>query len=195
MDTAAGENCDPEVTSPCECETLPYACAKQVDLKPVCEERFVSEYDAYDICMEEQSAALPKVNFTGPLFITFYASIPLLTILMLLWCVWNQKVAPISGSTCSLERDETKVDIDSSSRSSHGALKRLNDSLHSESSHTDFHRLGDAGPPMTQTGYTTNFIGLVLYYLIILMNLVVQFLLLALTVEYCKLLCVCGAKF
>ena len=183
MDTAAGETCDPEVTSPCECEKTLFACAKQVDRKPVCEVRFVSEYDAYEACMEEQSAALPKVNFTGPLFITFYASIPILTVLMLLWCVWNQKVAPISGSTCSLERVETGVYIDSS-RSSHGALKRLNDSLHSESVHYDFHRLGD--PPMTQTGYTTNFIGLVLYYLIILMNFVVQFLLLALTVEYCE---------
>jgi hypothetical protein len=100
-------------------------------------------------------------------------------------------VSPISGSTCSLERVDTGVDTDSS-RSSHGALKRLNDSIHSESAHpSDFHRLGDPGPPMTQTGYKTNFIGLVLYYLIILMNLVVQILLLALTVEYCKLFCVC----
>jgi hypothetical protein len=104
--------------------------------------------------------------------------------------VWNQKVSPISGSTCSLERVETGVVDTDSSRSSHGALKRLNDSIHSESAHpSDFHRLG--APLMTQTGYTTNFIGLVLYYLIILMNLVVQFLLLALTVEYCKLFCVC----
>jgi hypothetical protein len=191
VDTEAGETCDPEAVTPCECETTLFACARQVDLKPSCEERFVSEYDAYEICMEEQSAALPNVNFTGPLFITFYASIPLLTTLMLLWCVWNQKVSPISGSTCSLERVDTGVDTDSS-RSSHGALKRLNDSIHSESAHpSDFHRLGDPGPPMTQTGYKTNFIGLVLYYLIILMNLVVQFLLLALTVEYCKLFCVC----
>jgi len=190
VDTAAGENCDSEVTSPCECEKTLFACAKQVDLKPACEERFVSEYDAYEVCMEEQSAALPKVNFAGPLFITFYASIPILTILMLLWCAWNQKVAPVSGSTCSLERVETGFDIVDSIRSSHGALKRLNDSLHSDSVHSDFHRLGDAGPPMTQTGYTTSFIGLVLYYLIILMNFVVQFLLLALTVEYCELLCV-----
>ncbi len=175
-DLTAGKSCDPEAESPCGCDTLPFICAKQVDLEPTCTERFTSQYDAYMTCLEEQVDSLPQVDFTGSWFMACYVSLPLLTFLMLVWCAWNQRWAPVSGSTVSLEHakfgDDTSGAIH---RSSHGALRRL--------SHI---AVSTVYEQLIQTGYKTTIIGSALYYLIVLAHVIIQFLLFALTVEYCE---------
>jgi hypothetical protein len=188
-DITAGETCDPEAESPCTCNTLSIICAKQVDLEPVCSERFTFQYDAYMTCLEEQLDSLPQVDFTGPWFLACYASLPLLTFLMLIWCAWNQRWAPISGSKMPLEPakfiGDKKQEAPPSheARSSQGALRRMEAASFS-SSHHDVYTMKEG--PLTQTGYKTTIIGLVLYYLIVLAHVIIQFLLFALTVEYCK---------
>lgn len=104
-----------------------------------------------------------------------YVSLPLLTFLMLIWCAWNQRWAPVSGSTVPLERAKFGDDTSGHGRSYHGALRRQ--------SYVD---MSTVDGQLTQTGYRTTFIGLVLYYLIVLAHVIIQFLLFALTVEYCE---------
>ncbi len=129
-------------------------------------------------CLEEQTENLLQVDFTGPWFMACYVSLPLLTFIMLIWCAWNQRWAPVSGSTVPLERakvvDDTGGTVLSTVRSSDGAVKRQS----SDVSTVDEH--------LTQTGYRVTIIGLVLYYLIVLAHVIIQFLLFALTVEYCE---------
>ena len=182
-DLTAGEACDPEAESPCACDALSIICAKQVDLEPECTERFISQYDAYMTCVEEQLDNIPQVDFRGPWFLACYGSLPLLTLLMLIWCAWNQRWAPILGSTVPLERAKFSDDTPKEEcRPSQGALKRMEPERHS--SHHDVSTANEG--PLTQTGYKTTIVGLVLYYLIILAHVVIQFLLFALAVEYCK---------
>ena len=134
----------------------------------MCTERFSSQYDAYTTCLDEQVENLPQVDFTGPWFMACYVSLPLLTVLTLIWCAWNQRWAPIPGSTVPLESSGFN-------RSSQGALKKMNTSDASA-----------APEQLTQTGYKTTIIGLGLFYLIVLAHVIIQFLLFALTVEYCE---------
>ncbi|KAL3816680.1 hypothetical protein ACHAXA_003870 [Cyclostephanos tholiformis] len=184
-DLTAGEACDPEAESPCACDALSVICAKQVDLEPKCTERFTSQYDAYMTCVEEQLETVPQVDFTGPWFIACYVILPLLTLIMLIWCAWNERWAPISGSTVPLERAKFLEDILQGSstsrkvRSSQGALRRMKSM---QSSHSDDSTANEV--PLTQTGYKTTIVGLVLYYLIVLAHVIIQFLLFALSVEY-----------
>ena len=135
----------------------------------MCTERFSSHYDAYTTCLEEQTENLPQVDFTGPWFMACYVSLPLLTVVMLIWCAWNQRWAPIPGSTVPLGSSR------GTTRSTCGALKRMSTSDASA-----------APGQLTQTGYKTTIIGLGLYYLIVLAHVIIQFLLFALTVEYCE---------
>ena len=167
--------------TPCECEKTLFACANQVDLKDSCDKRFKTEHDAYDLCIEEQNESLPQVNFAGPVFLAFYFTIPLLTVLVLIYSARNQRFAPVSGSKDTLSLSiGNDVDIDGSQSSkgsstrSMGALKR---SMQFE--HTPFEM-----EAMSQTGYTTNIVGLALYCLYVVVHLIIHFLLFALTVEY-----------
>jgi hypothetical protein len=122
----------------------------------------------YMTCIDEQIESIPQVDFTGPWFVACYVSLPLLTVLMLIWCAWNQRWSPIPGSELPLESIGTN-------RSTHGALKRMNAS-----------DVSAAPEQLTQTGYKTTIVGSGLYYLIVLAHVVIQFLLFALTVEYCE---------
>ena len=165
--------------TPCECEKTLFACANQVDLKDSCDVRFKTEHDAYDLCIEEQNESLPQVNFAGPVFLAFYFTIPLLTVLVLIYSAWNQRFAPVSGSKDTLSLSiGNEVDIDGSQSSkgssTMGALKR---SMQFEHTPLDMEA-------MSQTGYTTNIVGLALYCLYVVVHLIIHFLLLALTVEY-----------
>ena len=156
-----------------------------MDLEPICTERFTSQYDAYMTCLEEQLEAVPLVDFTGPWFKACYILLPLLTLIMLIWCAWNQRWAPISGSTLPLELakflDVSTKPSSRKARSSQGALRRM-ETKHS--SHSDDSDVNEG--LLTQTGYKTTIVGLVLYYLIVLVHVIIQFLLFALSVEYCE---------
>lgn len=158
--------CDAEAESACECEALPVMCAKQVDLYTDCSTRFQEYYDSNAECLEAQGESIPQVSFTGPWFIACYLIISGVTLLMLGWCAWNQRLAPVDGSTVPLEP------LANLSDSAVGANAKSVSSKNNEG--------------WTQTAYKSNFIGISIYSLVIIVAVLIQVLLLFLTVEYCK---------
>jgi hypothetical protein len=152
--------CDAEAESACACEALPVMCAKQVDLYPDCNTRFQQYYDTEAKCIELQQQSIPQLSFTGPWFVACYVLISGTTFLMLAWCAWNQRWARVEGSTLPLESAKLS---DDTSKANHTLPERW-----------------------TQTAYKVNFVGMTIYSLVILVALLIQWLLLALTIEYCK---------
>lgn len=181
----AGTACDAELESPCECDALPVACARQVDAKDLCEERFQSFYDGETECLELQEDSIPQVDFKGPAFVACAVIICLSTLLMLVWCVYNQRWARVKGSTVDLE-NAMDVNVGSSTMGAVSMARRMESSMSGEESTTQSSVNGGIYQNWTQTGYKTTFVGMSLYVLIILIHLGIQYLLLALTVEYCK---------
>ena len=134
-------------------------CAKQVDLYPDCSTRFQVYYDSNDECLEAQEDSIPQVSFSGPYFIACYAIISGVTVLMLGWCAWNQRFAAVDFSTVPLEPLKISTANADSSNSNEG---------------------------WTQTAYKRNIIGMSIYALVIVVAILIQWLLLSLTVEYCE---------
>ena len=205
-DLTAGEQCEEELESPCECEALPIACAKQVDLFSTCTDRFGDRYEANVKCLEEQEDQLPQVRFTGPWFLACYIGISAVTLLMLLWCAWNQRWGGVQGSSTRLEcaaatttnnieasattfkkLKSSSVEAEKTERKSSGTASETESKDNHDavvavsiktSSATQTHL------PWTQTGYKSTIVGTFLYALIVLTHLIIQFLLLFLTIEY-----------
>ncbi len=175
-DLTAGETCDPNASSPCTCDALPFVCAKQIDLYPACVTRFQDQYDAESECLAAQEESLPQVDFTGPWFLTCYIGLSAVTFLMLLWCAWNQHWASVTGSTVPLEGANRKMMMGVYAE----GIQRSATAIPHSSSSMEEH--------WTQTGYKSTIVGMTLYYLVIFAHLIIQFLLLALTVEYCEFL-------
>ena len=203
LSSSGGESCNDEGSpSPCACETLPFACAKQIDTYPDgCLGRFQEFYSNETDCIDAQVESLTQVSFVGPWFVTCYVGISVVTALMLLWCVWNQKLARVAGSTVLLESAAKKKNgISSSINSIRGAVRSAADNATAavvnkdeeggdiEVSANSSTAAGEGGEIWTQTGYKATIVGMIVYGLVILAHLVIQFLLLALTVEYCELL-------
>jgi len=161
--------CDDDAESACQCDALPVMCAKQVDLYPYCSTRFQQYYDSDAECLELQEENIPQVSFTGPWFVACFVILSGVTLLMLSWCAWNQRLAYVDGSTVPLESAKLSGDAVTSAM---GAKTTLVSSNNNEW--------------WTQTAYKRNFIGMSIYSLVILVAILIQFLLLALTVEYCK---------
>jgi hypothetical protein len=179
-DITAGQVCDTEAVSPCSCEALPLVCAKQVDELPNCSERFQPLYDANTECLEVQTESLPQVDFTGPWFMACYIGLSASTLLMLIWCAYNQRWASVEGSTVPLESPAMELNGGVRGSAIIGAKKRydLNGGDEEDlSKNTEW----------TQTGYKSTVVGMALYSLIILAFWIIQFLLFALSVEYCEL--------
>jgi hypothetical protein len=89
--------------SPCGCEALPVACPKVVDLYDICFERFeMPYYSENSDCLESQEEALRLLSWTGPWFLACYIGLSCVTVLIIGWCLFNQKISPISTSTMPL---------------------------------------------------------------------------------------------
>jgi hypothetical protein len=101
-DGSCSVSCDSSIESPCACETRPFACAKVNDYYPNCTTSYAYEYAAYTDCIANQEEALPQVSFTGPVFLFCYFYISGVTLLVIVWCFYNQKVCPIPESVKSL---------------------------------------------------------------------------------------------
>ena len=136
------------------------------------------QYDSIAECLEEQKENKAQVNFWGPWFIAAYVGLAGVTVLMLIWCAWNQRWASVSGSTVPLEcvkvNQNVKDEEEAVEKTAGIASQQLSASVTNEQ--------------WTQTGYKYTIIGMFLYSLVILAQVVIQFLLFALTVEYCKFL-------
>lgn len=146
------------------------------------------QYDYIAECDESK----PQVNFWGPWFIACYAGLAAVTVIMLMWCAWNQRWASVSGSTVPLEC--VKVNQNVGGSATMGAMKR---SLMKDEEEAVEKTAGIASQQLsasvtneqwTQTGYKYTIIGMIFYSLVVLAHVVIQFLLFALTVEYCKFL-------
>jgi hypothetical protein len=175
VDLTAGEVCDDDAESACQCDALPVMCAKQVDLYPYCSTRFQQYYDSDAECLELQEENIPQVSFTGPWFVACFVILSGVTLLMLSWCAWNQRLAYVDGSTVPLESAKLSGDAVTSAMGAKTTLVSSNNN----------------NEWWTQTAYKRNFIGMSIYSLVILVAILIQFLLLALTVEYCKPMIVC----
>lgn len=178
-DLTAGESCDPDATSPCECDALPFVCAKQIDLYPTCLTRFQMQYDTESECLAAQEDSLPQVDFAGPIFLACYIGLSAVTLVMLCWCAWNQRWASVSGSTVPLEGAKLKI-MEEEDVARVSTTQRMRNGISSPANN-------EVERTWTQTGYTSTIIGISIYYLVVLAHLTIQFLLLALTVEYCEL--------
>jgi hypothetical protein len=102
-DGVCSESCDDEIETPCVCDDLPVACAKVIDLYDACFESFQGFYDADAACQEAQDEEIPLLSFiTEPAFIFCYAWISGVTVAVVLWCAFNQKLFPVADSTMPL---------------------------------------------------------------------------------------------
>ncbi|KAI2493673.1 hypothetical protein MHU86_20852 [Fragilaria crotonensis] len=101
-DGVCSESCEDDIETPCECDGLLVACAKVIDSYDVCLETFQGFYDANAECLEAASEEIPLFTFTEPAFVFCYVWISAVTVLVFLWCLFNQKLFTIPSSTASL---------------------------------------------------------------------------------------------
>ncbi len=96
--------CDTTVESPCEYECAPVACRRVVDFYDSCTVKYESFYTSVEECGAEEDA-VDLFSFREPGFLFFFSWISAITVLVLLWTTFNQRLSPVAGSTCSLEED------------------------------------------------------------------------------------------
>jgi hypothetical protein len=103
-DLTLGEACAADLETPCGCSTLSVACAKQVDLWDSCHDKFQEHYDVNMQCLEKEAVVLSPPEMTG-VPILFSLSMLVITLLMFLWCAYNQRLSPVPGSSSELENE------------------------------------------------------------------------------------------
>lgn len=98
-----------EESSPCAFACAPVACAKVIDNYDNCKSKYGPWYDAEAACGKEEAAETIHLwNFTEAGFVFFYSWILVVTALVYGWCAFNQRIAPVEGSTKSLELNFSK---------------------------------------------------------------------------------------
>lgn len=103
-DKTLGEACAADLETPCDCSTLSVACAKQIDIWETCLDNFQTYYDLQSQCVENETPALPPPTMTAAPML-FFMCMMVVTLLMFLWCAFNQRLAPVFGSTSELENE------------------------------------------------------------------------------------------
>jgi uncharacterized membrane protein len=149
------EDCTGYEVSPCTCPSLPIACAKSVDYYDECFSSFQPFYESNIACLADQVASIPPMSYTGPIFIFCYTWISVVTALVIGWCYFNEKLCPFRELTCV---------------SVHGMPSSTSKSCN--------------GEVWTQTGYKRNVIGTVIYGLVLITFVGIQFLLFLLVILY-----------
>jgi hypothetical protein len=123
---------------------------------------------------------------------------------MLTWCAWNQRWAPVPGSTVPLEC--AKVGGDGGGGSATMGAKKRSDMMDEDMVQMSAVTAGQSaakqsghlitsndGEESTQTGYRSTVVGTTLYSSVVLAHAIIQFLLFALSVEYCEFPIGCNA--
>lgn len=105
VDGSCATECDEGLETPCEYECASVACNKVVDYYDACGEKYAPLYDFEAECGEEESAPA-LFSWNEPAFIFLYCWISFVTVLILAWCFFNQKLAPVVDSTMPLEDGE-----------------------------------------------------------------------------------------
>jgi len=102
-DGSCSENCGENLANPCSTSGALVACAKSVEFYDQCLINYQNFYDYADqVKKEEQTKSTHQFTFTEPGFLFCYAWITLVTILVFGWCAYNQRWAPVHGSTKQL---------------------------------------------------------------------------------------------
>lgn len=100
-DGSCSENCDASVASPCLASCAPVACAKNVEYYDQCLSSYQELYDYADQCAKEEQTTR-RLTFTESAFVFCYSWMTLITLLIVGWCSYNQRWAPVHGSTKQL---------------------------------------------------------------------------------------------
>lgn len=183
-DGTCQSSCDDTIESPCECDDLMFACPKVIDYYESCQSLFELEYQNYSTCITDQEESLASVSFTGPWFMVCYCWISIVSVLVVSWCAYNQKMAPIvESSEQTLIPIFTKSSSDKKPECAGGDV----DGLGPECAGGDFDGLatnGSSNSEWTLTGYRKNWIGLLIYFLVLMTIVGFQFLLFLLTIFY-----------
>jgi hypothetical protein len=66
-----------------------------VNFYDACKEDYAFEYNETSVCLALQEDAIEKVSFTGPWFMFVYIWLFTVTIVVILWCAFNQKISPV----------------------------------------------------------------------------------------------------
>jgi hypothetical protein len=108
-DGSCSESCEGHGESPCAYKCAPVACAK-VDIDhDSCLELYGPIYDFEAECGEEEIAEeIHLWSFTEPGFVFFYSWICGVTVILLAWCAYNQRMSPVPGSIQPLEINSKK---------------------------------------------------------------------------------------
>jgi hypothetical protein len=157
--SCAADTClsEDEYENPCECETLAVACPKVINFYDECFTLYqIPYYSNYTSCIDAQEEAIPLLSFTGPYFMTCYIWISVVTILVYGWCFYNQKLSPVPSATQPLPRAHHHTAMDNN----------------------------NSNEIWTQTGYKVHIIGMIIYILVIITIVGIQFLLFLLTIFY-----------
>lgn len=103
-DLTLGEACAADLETPCGCSKLSVACAKQIDLWDTCHDRFQVYYDVHAQCLDDEAEAVPPPTMTtAP--VLFALVMVVITLLMFVWCAFNQRLSPVSGSSMDMENE------------------------------------------------------------------------------------------
>ena len=108
--------CTGNEISPCQFSCASVACNKVIDFFNLCQEKYDPLYKAEAACgAAEVAQAVHLWTFKEAGFLFFYIWICAATVLLVTWCAYNQRMAPVEGSTQSLELSfSTKADKTSS---------------------------------------------------------------------------------
>jgi hypothetical protein len=101
-DGSCAVECDQGLETPCDYECASVACNKVVDEYDACNEKYASYYDFEASCGEAESAAA-LFSWNEPAFVFLYCWISVVTVLILVWCFFNQKLVPVADSTMPLQ--------------------------------------------------------------------------------------------
>lgn len=109
VDGSCAPRCTGNEISPCEFDCAPVACHKIIDNVDSCNILYGGYLEAEAACGEEETAVETSLwNYNEAGFICFYAWIGGATTLLLGWCAFNQRIAPVEGSTQPLELSFSK---------------------------------------------------------------------------------------
>jgi hypothetical protein len=149
------EDCSGYEATPCGCPSLPVACPKVIDYYDDCINSFQSFYDNNTACLGEQEYSTPPMSYTEPIFVFGYSWICTVTVLVIGWCFYNEKLYP--------RREVTSVCI--------------------QVKHTS--KANAEQPEFSmQTGYKRTIVGSLIYIMVVMTLIGIQLVLFSLVILY-----------
>jgi hypothetical protein len=111
LDGTCAESCEGIEEGPCAFDCAPVACAKVVnDFYDSCFERFGAFYDNETACGEAEVDDSKLLTYTEHAFIFYYVWYSVCPLVLFIWCAYNQRISPVSGSCQKLD-----LEVDGSS--------------------------------------------------------------------------------